>query len=353
MPGSRPQSWQTRVRIFLQPPRQLRPTRAGWVFLLINLGVGFAALNTGNNLLYLVLALLLAFLTLSGILSESALRGIEIRRTLPRDVFAAADNPVRIEIRNTQTKVPAFAIVVEDRCSPAGQPHAADSRDWRLAKDDDLTVVGRVFALRVSPGATESRSYALHVEQRGELNFHSMRVSTRFPFGLFLKSRSIRAPGNALVYPEIRPLEMAEVNGGEESSTETSARSRGGGTDVIELREWEDGDSLNRVHWKSSLRRDRLYVRTQQDDHQAEVEVVLRTKGNPAPEQFEEKVCWAASEVMCHLASGLRVGLVTDHDHIRAELGAQQRSRLLSFLALVEIGGSSEIQPHPKRMGEP
>ncbi|MBW2387175.1 MAG: DUF58 domain-containing protein [Deltaproteobacteria bacterium] len=335
----------------LQPPRQLRPTRAGWVFLLINLGVGFAALNTGNNLLYLVLALLLAFLTLSGILSESALRGIEIRRTLPRDLFANADNPVRIEIRNSQRKVPAFAIVVEDRISPSHRLAETVSDDWRLARDRDLSVVGRVFALRVGPGQTESLSYTLRVARRGVLEFHSVRVSTRFPFGLFLKSRMIQAPGSALVYPEIRPLEVREINGGEETSSQAAVRSRGGGTDVIDLREWQVGDSLRRVHWKSSLRRDRLYVRSQQDDHQAEVEVVLRTRGNPAPEEFEERVCWAASEVMCHLESGLRVGLITDHVHIRAEFGAQQRARLLSLLALVETGGSSATQIREERAG--
>ena len=65
---------------WLRPPRQLRPTRAGWSFFALTFGVGFAALNTGNNLLYLVLSLMLAFLVLSGVLSESALRGIALRR---------------------------------------------------------------------------------------------------------------------------------------------------------------------------------------------------------------------------------------------------------------------------------
>ena len=54
---------------WLRPPRTLRPTRAGWIFFALTLGVGFAALNTGNNLTYLVLSLMLAFLVLSGVLS--------------------------------------------------------------------------------------------------------------------------------------------------------------------------------------------------------------------------------------------------------------------------------------------
>ena len=88
MVAEAPTGLRERLRIWLRPPRQLRPTRAGWVFLSVILGVGFAALNTGNNLLYLVLSLMLAFLTLSGVLSESALRGVRLRRELPREVFA-------------------------------------------------------------------------------------------------------------------------------------------------------------------------------------------------------------------------------------------------------------------------
>ena len=75
-----------RVARRLRPPRVLRPTRAGWVFFGLTFGVGFAALNTGNNLLYLVLSLMLAFLVLSGALSESALRGITVQRILPGEI---------------------------------------------------------------------------------------------------------------------------------------------------------------------------------------------------------------------------------------------------------------------------
>ena len=79
---SRRDSALRRARRRLRPPRSLRATRAGWCFVAIIFGVGFAALNTGNNLLYLVFALMLAFLVLSGVLSEASLRGIRIERHL-------------------------------------------------------------------------------------------------------------------------------------------------------------------------------------------------------------------------------------------------------------------------------
>ena len=111
--GSRP-DLKILLRRRMKSPRSLRPTRAGWCFFAITLGVGFAALNTGNNLLYLVVSLMLAFLVLSGVLSEAALRGIRIRRRLSPEVFAGRENSVTLLVRNEQKRTPAFAISIED-----------------------------------------------------------------------------------------------------------------------------------------------------------------------------------------------------------------------------------------------
>jgi nicotinamidase-related amidase len=112
----------TRSRLRFRPPRSLRATRAGWCFIAIIFGVGFAALNTGNNLLYLVLSLMLAFLVLSGLLSETSLRGIRVKRLLPRELIACSANRVALRIHNDQKRIASFAIVLDDHietpCAP-------------------------------------------------------------------------------------------------------------------------------------------------------------------------------------------------------------------------------------------
>src|ERR1700743_3004921 len=66
----------------IAPPRRLRFTREGKFFVGITLGVGFAAINTANNLLYLLLGMLLALIVVSGIMSELSLRDLTaVRRT--------------------------------------------------------------------------------------------------------------------------------------------------------------------------------------------------------------------------------------------------------------------------------
>ena len=77
-------------------PRGLTFTRDGKVFVLISLGVGFAAVNTGNNLLFLVLGMMLGMIIVSGILSEITLRNVTVTRRIPGRVEAGTIFPAQL-----------------------------------------------------------------------------------------------------------------------------------------------------------------------------------------------------------------------------------------------------------------
>ena len=310
------------LRRVLRPPRTLRPTRAGWIFFLLTFGVGFAALNTGNNLLYLVLAFMLSFLVLSGVLSESSLRGMRVRRRLPREIVARASAPVVLEIRNENSRVPAYAVVVEDLAP-------------RRASERAGPALGRVFVLRVGPGRSQTRIYGLVAPHRGRFGFGGYRVSTRFPFGLFSKSLVMDDEQEALVFPEIHPTPADELRGSEARVVDGAAHSRGPGIEATGLREFVPGDSMRRIHWRSSLRRRALFVREADDPHEAEIELRLRTEGVDPGDDFEARVRKVASEAHHLLERGLRVALRTDDELLEAHAGTKQRSHLLGFLALV------------------
>lgn len=319
-------------------PRKLRPTRAGWCFFAITFGVGFAALNTGNNLLYLVLSLMLAFLALSGFLSELALRGVRIERRMPSELFARAENRVVLVVRNVQTHGAAWTLVVEDRLA---RDPAARGRAARRSR-----VAGRCFVLRVDPDGIERRAYALVPEHRGFVHLVGFRVSTRFPFALFVKSLEIDDPVTALVYPAVEPLSVPPRAGTRADHGETATGIGRDGAQVSALREFVEGDSARRIHWRASLRRGELLVGEVEDESDADVEVLLRTRidtmragEEPTPlaaARFEERVAWAASEVVAHSDAGLRVTLRTDSHRFPAGAGSAHRARLLSFLATVE-----------------
>ncbi len=293
--------------------------------MLITFGVGFAALNTGNNLLYLVLSLMLAFLVLSGFLSESALRGIRVERRLPRELHAGRRNRVTLRIHNTDRRLASFALVVEDR----------------VRESDETRAVGRVFALRIAAGETAERDYALEPERRGPIGFSGVRLSTRFPFGLFVKSVQLDAHKEALVFPAILPVSGAAAEAGRSSDGDDARTRKRGGVLLAGLREYAPGDGLRRVSWRQSIRRGALFVGEAEEEQVAEVEVELpRLVGSAEANEsiFEGHVVRAASEVVHHLDAGLRVALRTPHDRFDADSGRLHRAALLRHLALIEPG---------------
>src|SRR5450755_3052394 len=178
-------AWRRRLR----PARRLKFTREGKFFVGITLGVGFAAINTANNLLYLLLGMLLALIEVSGVMSELSLRDLTVVRRLPLRAQAGRAHLVEIEVFNHKARVPSYAIEVEDLRS--GQP--ADKR---------------CFFLKISPKSAQVAAYRRTPNKRGRDVHVGFRIATRFPFGLFEKSREVPAEGDLIIYPAVDPVQL-------------------------------------------------------------------------------------------------------------------------------------------------
>jgi len=303
-------------------PRSLRATRPGWCFVAILFGVGFAALNTGNNLLYLVFALMLAFLVLSGILSETSLRGIAVERVLPRELFAGAANPVGLRIRNRGTRFAAYALTIEDRLEPEAGTAAN---------------AGRVFVLRVGPGEAIERRYAFVPARRGEHAFSGLRVSTRFPFALFVKSLELEAEAHVLVYPALEPLPApARARPARDASPARSGRAPSGDA-LAGVREFVAGDAAARIHWRRSVQHGRLVVGEREGESAGEIELLLQLAPELAVAVAEQRISRAATDLVAHLAAGHRVGLRSRGARFAPAAGTAHRRALLGFLARIEL----------------
>src|SRR6185503_4390120 len=108
----------------------LEPTSGGGVFLIIIVVVGFAAWNTGNNLLFLVFSLLVSTLFVGWFAARSSLRDLTVSARFPDHIFAAEAAPVIVTLRNTKRVLPSFSILVEAR----GPDHDAEQNRRRYAK---------------------------------------------------------------------------------------------------------------------------------------------------------------------------------------------------------------------------
>ena len=98
---------------WLQVSLDYKVTREGWVFILLILLLAAAGLNTGNNLLYLILASMLASLLVSGILSLAVLNGVEIELDIPEQVFARRRVDANVRLTNLKRLFPSFSLTLQ------------------------------------------------------------------------------------------------------------------------------------------------------------------------------------------------------------------------------------------------
>jgi uncharacterized protein (DUF58 family) len=323
------------VRAWLRkwrPPRKLKFTREGKYFIGITLGVGFAAVNTGNNLLYLLLGMLLSLIVLSGVMSELSLRDLTVVRRLPTRAQVGRAHLVEIEVFNRKTKVPSYAIEVEDL--RAGQP--ADKR---------------CFFLKISPNSAQVAAYRRSPQRRGRDRHIGFRLATRFPFGLFEKSREVLCDGELVIYPAVDAVRLHADDAARRIGG-SGTFGRGSGDEIYGLRPMREGDEHRDIYWRKSTLLDQRVVRERARDTRPDVSLLLDVRRPATPPddwlaQFERQVRLVASRAVAHLKRGDGVLVrTTGGASVRADrnVGAD---RVLRFLALIEPLDPSLTKPSP------
>src|SRR5688572_22878235 len=237
-------------------PRRFPPTREGWWFLLATLLVGAAAVNGGINLLFLVFGMMIFLILASGVLSELALRGLEVTRRPPGAIHAGTPYLMGIAVRNGKQRLPTFSLEVEDLV--AGRP-----------------VDRRCYYLKLPAGRVQETAYRNVLPRRGYHDLTGFRLSTRFPFGLIRKSRDVDAAARLLVFPALVPVPDHFVFGKrvEHGRRQSKSPSRRG--EFYGLREFRSGDDPRDIHWRVSARRGRFFIRESEDETGRTVVVVL------------------------------------------------------------------------------
>lgn len=293
------------------------PTREGWWALGIALGLGLAAINTGNNLLYLLLSMVLALIVVSGVLSESAIRGLTVTPVLPDDLYAGRPALFGARLANRKRWRASYSLSV-DATGPDGPPRR------------------RAYLLRLGAGGDELIVWEAAYPTRGRHPFPRLQVITRFPFGLFVKMRDLDAPAAVVVYPAVAPIAVErrrEIAGG----SPTPTRRRGRGHDLYNLRAYGAGDDPRLIHWRSSAKTQTLTVRELQADAAIDTRLVLESASTPDPVRLERGLSDAASLVVHLLRSGAAVEIVGAGLAVPMGRGRAHQRRLLTALALYGI----------------
>jgi len=292
------------------------------VFLLVTFGIGVAAVNTGNNLLYLALSLNLSLILLSGVLSEGTLRKISLKVRPASEAFAGREAFLAVTGSAEAKRFPGISLVATLR-----------------AGDDSVTV----RFPDIAPGTSATRVVPFRPSRRGSFDSIHASVSTRFPFSLFEKSLELSVPGGVLVYPRPSPpaargedLPDAAPSGRPFQAGRVGAFPRG-------AREHLPADPVRDIHWKATARTGRWMVKEREGE--ATPVVDLRVEETGPAEAFEARLSEACGAVLelerRAVPFRLRIGgrlCAEAHDPGR-------RSKALAALAAATIDGRPTPRP--------
>ena len=235
-----------------------RLTRDGVIYLIAVFVLVLAAVNTGNNLLFLILACLLAGILVSGVLSRVVLTGIAMKFDLPEHIFAGQPVLAEIELRNEKQIWPSFSL----RVLGASKKSPTEI----LTRPVFFPYVSRISAVR--------QKVELRFPQRGMYRQDAFRIRTRFPFGFFEKTRRVESKMEITVYPPVEPTdqfyEVLPLLSGEMASY-----FRGRGHELHSLRDYQPTDSGRLVDWKVTAKSGRLMVREFAREDERRVMLVL------------------------------------------------------------------------------
>ena len=311
--------------LFLSRP--IRFTRFGLFYIVFTIGVGAAAINTGNNLLYLILGLFLGFIVISGILSDSCLWGISLDWKPMEDLFA--DKQASFEIEVSKNWFPAIIVWLE-----ATFRHGETYRQL----------------IPWLPRYSTQRLYLpITPLSRGSITLTQTRITSAFPFGLFHKFHTDRSEQQWLVYPALRPLEETTLRALGDGLSPKPSGKKGEGSIPFDIREYREGDSLRRIHWKSTARRNQWMIAEMESENSQGR--FLWVSEWPEKRFLEDFLSFLTSLLVHMYQKGLSTGLQTPGKHFQNTFGIEFLHAKLSYLAQLDPALEPRIPSGPPPSG--
>ncbi len=321
-------------------------TREGAVYIGIIFILSIAALNTGNNMLFLIVAAMLAAILVSGIVSRIVITRVAIEVLLPDHVFARLPVLARVRLENRKQVLPTFSVRVG---SPQEEDPPRKKRRWwwrgraespAAAPSPVSPILGAgIYFPYVRARKDVTQILEIRFPRRGVYRDENFALSTGFPFGFLEKIKKVPAAQEMVVYPSVEPTEefyeiLPLLSG------EIESHYRGRGHDLYSIRDFLPGDSARFVDWKASAHTAQLKVREFTREDERRLQLVF-DRGVPettpqALERFERAVELCAALAWHFEQIDAQLQFISDDFETRAAKAGEILYEILRYLAFVE-----------------
>ena len=215
-----------------------RPTLGGLIFIVATIILGAIAVQITGNVLLLIFASFVGALVVNFLAGWRALAALRISRLPPEAATAGGTSVVRYRIHNPRRFAAVYGAIIHD-----------------VAVNDatDEPSLIEAFVPVVRAGRVVTVAAPMIWPARGRYQFSRIRVSSRFPFGLMVKTLVVAAPCEFTVYPALRGLRSrpweADLAAARATSADGQPGAKPGDEEFFGLREFRQGDNPRRIHW--------------------------------------------------------------------------------------------------------
>lgn len=267
--------------------------------------LGFAAVNAGNNLIYLLVSALLGFMAVSGVLGRGNFAGLRVSVEPPEELYDGRQTLVRVRVENRRRFLPAFLLRV-------------------ALLDTEVT-----FPV-VDPAGSATAAASVTFRGRGLQSLPPAQVYSIFPINFFVRRWAVPLARPVTVFPA--PVSCGDPFGseGDAGRGERTLAERGSEGEISRIADYR-GEPMKRIHWKLSARHGELKVK--------ELSAIAREPVLLDPEtlpggNLETRLRGASFLVNRYLRAGRPFGLKLGGRTIPPATGRAHKLRLLTELAL-------------------
>jgi uncharacterized protein (DUF58 family) len=298
-------------------------TTTGWAILVGSLAVWGLAWSFGYGELSIVAAAGLISLVVAVVWTGSRPRLDVERELLPDRVMRGDDTEVRAVLSNPGRRATAASLAV----------------DQVGARDVEVILPG------VPAHHRAQLAYTLPTDRRGILQVGPLTVVREDPLGLVRRTRGVGGSATLWVYPRTHPVRVVPSGQTRDLEGPTSDMASGSIT-FHALREYESGDDLRLIHWRSTARTGTLMVRHQADPSRPNCDIVLDVARSSYQDEeaFESAVEAAASIIVASTTHRFPVKLrTTDGLVVDSSRGRAAGQAFLDRLAAVQLRANASL----------
>ena len=286
------------------------PTKEGIVFIMLSFIVGFSALNTNNNLLYLIFGVMLSLVVISGIISMINLSRLEIDLGSNPQLYALTPSELVFNITNQKNLIPSLSLTLEMNGNKS-------------------------YLVYLPSRSTRPVRINCFFNQRGWNEIPILSLYTRFPFGFFKKWIKLEVKKNKLiVFPNIHKVNL-DQNSETVPTGELVSLKTGHSEELKSIRDYSSGDNTKDIEWKSTAKLNKLMVKEFLDNEAKSAVISFEPHGRNL-KNLEHYISEKASLMHEYFLRGFTVDFMVSKKIYRTVANKNQMNKVLTFLALYQ-----------------